>query len=240
MAARAPTLHEAQATYDGAVATYRQTVPTAFQNVEEPLFAQSPAGAGERVRRHLSPQPAALRKPASTIPRRHDERTKPVDPAAYAALAAQSLKDTQARWIQSSVTLIRNLGGSQWHDTKQASANPGGPGMSSHWVPLNPTDSRTRFARTVAVHNALPHSAHQAATCAAAAAITMRQELLGHKNGNSHDALSAAELAELLCAIKLIQTGSSSPARARPVACGNVSSTASITRRRRTKARSLS
>ena len=39
MAARAPTLHEAQATYDGAVATYRQTLPTAFQNVEEPLFA---------------------------------------------------------------------------------------------------------------------------------------------------------------------------------------------------------
>jgi len=39
--------------------------------------------------------------------------------------AEQSLKDTQGQLIQSSVTLIRNLGGGwQWHDTKQASVNP--------------------------------------------------------------------------------------------------------------------
>jgi outer membrane protein TolC len=38
--------------------------------------------------------------------------------------AEQSLKDTQGLLIQSSVTLIRNLGGGwQWQDPKQASVN---------------------------------------------------------------------------------------------------------------------
>jgi integrase len=38
-----------------------------------------------------------------------------------------------------------------------------------------------------------------------------RQDLLGHKNGNITTHYSAAELSELLRAVKLVETGSSAP-----------------------------
>jgi len=100
-------------------------VLTAFQNVEDSLSscnhlqAQAHAFAGVyRRSQHLfeSEQAQLLAGTASE----QDLLTQQLTLLS----AEQSLKDTQGQLIQSSVTLIRNLGGGwQWHDAKQASVN---------------------------------------------------------------------------------------------------------------------
>jgi NodT family efflux transporter outer membrane factor (OMF) lipoprotein len=125
--ARTAAVHEAQATYDGSVATYRQTVLSAFQSVEDSLSSCN----------HLREQANAF----ADIYRRNQqlfesERAQLLAGTASEQnlltqqltllLAEQNLKDTQGQLIQSSVTLIRNLGGGwQWDDTKEAAANAG-------------------------------------------------------------------------------------------------------------------
>ena len=123
---RTAAVHEAQATCDGAVATYRQTVLSAFQNVEDSLSSCN----------HLQEQANAF----ADIYHRNQQLFESEREQLLAGTASeqnlltqqltllsaeQSLKDTQGLLIQSSVTLIRNLGGGwQWHETKQASVDP--------------------------------------------------------------------------------------------------------------------
>ena len=120
--ARSAGVHEAQATYDEAVATYRQTMLTAFQSVEDSLSSWN----------HLQEQAKAF---ADIYQRNQQlfesERAQLLAGTASEQnlltqqltllLAEQNLRDTQGQWIQSSVTLIKNLGGGwQWDDTKEA------------------------------------------------------------------------------------------------------------------------
>ncbi|MFM0742068.1 efflux transporter outer membrane subunit [Paraburkholderia xenovorans] len=123
--ARTAAVHQAQATYDEDVANYRATVLTAFQNVEDSLSSYN----------HLQQQEQALT--------RVFERNRQLFASEQAQLIAgtasqqslltqqltllqaeQSAKDTQALLVESSVALIRNLGGGwQWDDAKGAAVN---------------------------------------------------------------------------------------------------------------------
>jgi NodT family efflux transporter outer membrane factor (OMF) lipoprotein len=125
--ARTAAVHEAQATYDEAVATYRLTVLTAFQNVEDSLSscnhlqeqANAFADIYHRNQQLFESQRAQLL--AGTV-----SEQNVLTQQLTLLSAEQSLKDTQGLLIQASVTLIKNLGGGwQWDDTKEAAVNPG-------------------------------------------------------------------------------------------------------------------
>jgi outer membrane protein TolC len=120
-------VHEAQATYDEAVATYRLTVLTAFQNVEDSLSScnhlQEQANAFADIYQRNQQLFASTR--AQLLAGTASEQNLLTQQLTLLA-AEQSLKDTQGQLIQASVTLIRNLGGGwQWNETKQASVNSG-------------------------------------------------------------------------------------------------------------------
>ena len=110
--AHSAAVREARATYDSDVASYRQTVLTSFQNVEDSLSSCN----------HLEQQAKAY---VSIYDRNKklfaSERAQyTVGTASEQALltqqltlllAEQNLEDTQASLTQSTVTLIKNLGG---------------------------------------------------------------------------------------------------------------------------------
>jgi NodT family efflux transporter outer membrane factor (OMF) lipoprotein len=118
--ARSAAVHGAEATYDEDVATYRNTVLTAFQNVEDNLSSVN----------HLSQQTQAYAKIF--------QRNQQLFASEHAQLLAgsvsqedflteqltllqaeQNMKDAQSLLTQSSVSLIKNLGGGwQWDDAK--------------------------------------------------------------------------------------------------------------------------
>ncbi len=122
--ARAAAVHEAEATYDEDAANYRNTVLTAFQNVEDSLSSVN----------HLSQQMQAYTK----ILQRNQqlfasERAQRL--AGYVSeedllteqltllQAEQNLNDVQAQLTQSSISLIKNLGGGwQWDDAQESAA----------------------------------------------------------------------------------------------------------------------
>jgi NodT family efflux transporter outer membrane factor (OMF) lipoprotein len=122
--ARTAAVHEAEATYDEAAATYRNTVLTAFQNVEDSLSTVN----------HLRQQMQAFEK----ILQRNQqlfasERAQQLTGTASEQdlltqqltllQAEQNLKDTQSLLTQGSVALIKNLGGGwQWDDAKGSAA----------------------------------------------------------------------------------------------------------------------
>jgi len=124
--ARTAAVREARATYDENVANYRQTVLTAFQDVENSLSSYN----------HLQQQARAF---ANIYGRNqqlfsNQHQAFVVGAASEAATltqqltllqAEQSLKDTQSLSTQSSVTLVENLGGGwQWDDVKNAPLSP--------------------------------------------------------------------------------------------------------------------
>jgi NodT family efflux transporter outer membrane factor (OMF) lipoprotein len=121
--ARTAAVHEAEATYDEDVATYRNTVLAAFQSVEDSLSSVN----------HLREQMQAY---AKILQRNQQlfasERAQQLAGTASEEdlltqqltllLAEQNLKDAQALLTQGSVTLIKNLGGGwQWDDVREAS-----------------------------------------------------------------------------------------------------------------------
>jgi NodT family efflux transporter outer membrane factor (OMF) lipoprotein len=122
--ARRAAVREARATYDEDVATYRQAVLTAFQSVEDSMSSWN----------HLQQQTQAY----STIYQRtqtlfdHTRAQREIGTASEQSLknerltllsAKQNLVDSQALLAQSSVTLIKNLGGGwQWDDSREAPA----------------------------------------------------------------------------------------------------------------------
>ena len=122
--ARRAAVREARATYDEEAANYRQAVLTAFQTVEDSLSSWN----------HLQEQTQAY----STIYQRtetlfdHTRAQREIGAASEQGLlneqltllsARQNLRDSQALLTQSSVTLIKNLGGGwQWDDSREAAA----------------------------------------------------------------------------------------------------------------------
>ncbi len=124
--ARIAAVREARATYDENVASYRQTVLAAFQSVEDSLSSWN----------HLRQQADAYINIYQRNQKLFDNtRTqREIGATSEANLltqqltllqAQENLKDTQASLTQSSVTLIRNLGGGwQWDDAHEAPVKP--------------------------------------------------------------------------------------------------------------------
>jgi NodT family efflux transporter outer membrane factor (OMF) lipoprotein len=120
--ARTAAVREARATYDEQVANYRQAVLTAFQSVEDSISSWN----------HLQQQTQAF----TNIYERNQKlfnntrAQRDVGAASQQSLlseqltllsAKQNLVDTQASLAQSSVTLIKNLGGGwQWDESRKA------------------------------------------------------------------------------------------------------------------------
>ena len=122
--ARSAAVREARATYDEQVANYRETVLAAFQSVEDSLSswnhlqqqAQAYSSIFERNQRLL----------VSTRTQRElgtQSEANLLTQELTLLQAEQNLRDTQASLAQSSVELIRNLGGGwQWDENRQAAS----------------------------------------------------------------------------------------------------------------------
>jgi len=123
--ARTAAVREARATYDESVAAYRQTVLSAFQNVEDSLSSWN----------HLAQQSQAFVEIYRRNKRLFDSQHAQYEFGTASEqnlltrqltllLAQQNLSDTQAALTLASVTLIRNLGGGwQWNDANEAAAS---------------------------------------------------------------------------------------------------------------------
>ncbi|WP_322012949.1 efflux transporter outer membrane subunit [Paraburkholderia sp. J12] len=120
--ARTAAVHEAEASYDEAVANYRQAVLGAFQNVEDSLSSWNHLAQQETAYANIYRRNQALF--AST------QAQLGAGTASEANLltqqltllqAAQNLKDTQSLLVQSSVGLIKNLGGG-WNESQDEKA----------------------------------------------------------------------------------------------------------------------
>jgi NodT family efflux transporter outer membrane factor (OMF) lipoprotein len=122
--ARTAAVREARAVYDQDVANYRQTVLTAFQNVEDSISSWN----------HLQQQTQAYtniyqrnQKLFASIRAQREAGTASQQNLLSEQLtlltAQQNLQDSQALLAQSSVTLIKNLGGGwQWDQSREAAA----------------------------------------------------------------------------------------------------------------------
>lgn len=124
--ARTAAVHEAEASYDEDVANYRAAVLTAFQNVEDSLSSynhlrqqeQAFANVFQRNRQLFASEQAQLMAGMAS-------QQSVLTQQLTLLQAEQSEKDTQALLVESSVTLIRNLGGGwQWDDARGAAVSP--------------------------------------------------------------------------------------------------------------------
>ncbi|WP_245643932.1 efflux transporter outer membrane subunit [Paraburkholderia oxyphila] len=132
--ARTAAVHGARATYDEAVAGYRQTVLSAFESVEDSLSSWN----------HLAQQEHAYadiyQRNKQLFDSEHAQyqigttsRQSLFSEQLTLLLAQQNLVDTQASLTLSSVTLIKNLGGGwQWDEANEVPANAAAPSTSSH------------------------------------------------------------------------------------------------------------
>jgi NodT family efflux transporter outer membrane factor (OMF) lipoprotein len=123
--ARTAAVHEARATYDEDVANYRQAVLTAFQTVEDSLSScnhlkqleQSYANIYRRNQQLFNSETAQRTVGTAS---EQDLLTQQLT----LLLAEQNLSDARASFAQSSVALIKNLGGGwQWDESRQAAVN---------------------------------------------------------------------------------------------------------------------
>jgi NodT family efflux transporter outer membrane factor (OMF) lipoprotein len=122
--ARTAAVREARATYDEQVANYRQTVLNAFQNTEDSLSSVT----------HLTRQEmrfADIYKNNRQLLVSEDAQVRAGTASEQSLLtqkltllqAEESLKDTQAALAESSVTLVKTLGGGwQWDSGRNAPA----------------------------------------------------------------------------------------------------------------------
>jgi outer membrane protein TolC len=135
-------VRESRASYDEAVANYRQTVLTAFQSVEDSVSSWN----------HLQQQVQAFTNMYQRTQKLFDSTRaqREVGTASQQSLlneqltllsAKQNLQDSQASLTQSSVTLIKNLGGGwQWDESRGAAAaatsdQPSGAGPTAGRTP---------------------------------------------------------------------------------------------------------
>jgi outer membrane protein TolC len=117
--AREAAVKQAEASYDQIAATYRGTVLSALQNVEDNLSAinhlQTQADAFQQVYQRnqqlFGSQEAQLR--AGTV-----SREAVLTQQLVLLQAEQNLRDTQGQLSQGSVALIQSLGGG-WQETRQ-------------------------------------------------------------------------------------------------------------------------
>lgn len=123
--ARTAAVHEAQATYDEDVAAYRGTVLTAFQNVEDSLSSWNHLQQQELAYANIFARNQQLF--ASTRAQLHAGTASEenlLTQQLTLVQAEQNLKDTQSLLSQSSVALIKNLGGGwQWDAGKGAAVS---------------------------------------------------------------------------------------------------------------------
>jgi NodT family efflux transporter outer membrane factor (OMF) lipoprotein len=122
--ARTAAVREARANYDEQVANYRQAVLNAFQSTEDSLSSVT----------HLAQQEirfAAIYKNNRQLLLSEDAQVRAGTASEQSLLtqkltllqAEESLKDTQAALAESSVTLVKNLGGGwQWNSSRNAPA----------------------------------------------------------------------------------------------------------------------
>jgi NodT family efflux transporter outer membrane factor (OMF) lipoprotein len=122
--ARTAAVHEARATYDEQIANYRQAVLNAFQSTEDSLSSVT----------HLTRQEirfADIYKNNRQLLMSEDAQVRAGTASEQSLLtqkltllqAEESLKDTQAALAESSVTLVKNLGGGwQWDSSRNAPA----------------------------------------------------------------------------------------------------------------------
>jgi NodT family efflux transporter outer membrane factor (OMF) lipoprotein len=119
--ARTASVNVARANYDQQVATYRNTVLTAFQNVEDSLSSinhlQIQADAYNKVldsnQRLFSSQQAQFKVGALSQQSVLNQRLTLIQ-------AEENLRDTQAALAESHVTLVKNLGGGWQYDNGQS------------------------------------------------------------------------------------------------------------------------
>jgi NodT family efflux transporter outer membrane factor (OMF) lipoprotein len=122
--ARTAAVHEARATYDENVATYRNTVLAAFQSVEDSLSSMN----------HLRAQESSFAKVLDSNSRLFASEQAQFDAGAVSQQnvlnqrltliqAQQNLRDTQALLAQSHVLLVKNLGGG-WQREDADAATP--------------------------------------------------------------------------------------------------------------------
>ncbi|HZC15229.1 MAG TPA: efflux transporter outer membrane subunit [Caulobacteraceae bacterium] len=132
--ARTAAVREARATYDEDVATYRGTVLTAFQDVENSLSsynhlqqqARAFADIQDRNQQLFSAQHQAVLVGSASGANELTQQLTLLQ-------AEQNLKDTQSLLAQSSVTLVENLGGGwQSGDLKGVAASGAPPAGASH------------------------------------------------------------------------------------------------------------
>jgi NodT family efflux transporter outer membrane factor (OMF) lipoprotein len=124
--ARTAAVHEAEATYDEDVATYRNTVLAAFQSVEDSLSSVN------HLREQMQAYAKILQRNQQLFASERAQRLAGtaseedlLTQQLTLLLAEQNLKDAQALLTQGSVTLIKNLGGGwQWDDVREASRAP--------------------------------------------------------------------------------------------------------------------
>ena len=156
--ARTAAVRQARAVYDEDVALYRNTVLTAFSSVEDSLSSvnhlrtQESAFANilHRNQQLFSSMQAQRDLGAASEQDLLNQRLTLIE-------AEQSLRDTQSVLVQSTVTLIKSLGGGwQWDDDKAASA--AGHPMSSTAYSSMESQAREQDAGTPANDAASPHN----------------------------------------------------------------------------------
>ncbi len=120
--ARSAAVREARANYDEQVANYRQAVLNAFQSTEDSLSSvthltrqeQRFAGIYKNNRQLLLSEDAQVRAGTASEESLLTQKLTLLQ-------AEESLKDTQAELAESSVTLVKNLGGGwQWDSSRNA------------------------------------------------------------------------------------------------------------------------
>ncbi len=122
--AREAAVQGARATYEEDAALYRNTVLSAFQSVEDSLSAsnhlqESAQAYGDIYHRNQQLYASAQSQQGAGTLSEQSLLTQRLT----LLLAEQNLRDTQSQLTQSSITLIKNLGGG-WQDTAQAGAAP--------------------------------------------------------------------------------------------------------------------
>ncbi|TDY21310.1 NodT family efflux transporter outer membrane factor (OMF) lipoprotein [Paraburkholderia sp. BL6665CI2N2] len=122
--ARVAAVHKARATYDEDVASYREAVLTAFQNVEDSLSSlnhlrqQEHAFADIYQRNRQLLESVAAQLTAGTASEQSD-----LNQQVTLLTARQNLNDTQGALAKSDVGLVKNLGGG-WTSSKSQAPIP--------------------------------------------------------------------------------------------------------------------
>jgi NodT family efflux transporter outer membrane factor (OMF) lipoprotein len=123
--ARTAAVNEARASYDEAVAAYRQAVLSAFGSVEDSLSSWNHLAQQERAFADIYQRNKQLfESEQAQVQFGTASQQSLLTQQLTLLLAQQNLADTQASLTLSSVTLIKNLGGGwRWDEAKEAPAD---------------------------------------------------------------------------------------------------------------------